>query len=153
MKFSKIIFIISILTLFIGCASKPSTFVETHDEVGVWKSIQLHGNYGMFRNRNREVWRRVIDILSEKYDLEVLDRTSGYIRTSWKYLLDRDDSDKKYRSRVIIKMLGNIWHTAKLKTEAQWFDDGNDSWITGYDSVILEEIYKDVQGRIGTSIR
>jgi len=150
MPFFRIIFFISILFLLIGCASKPSTFVETYDEKGVWKAVHLHNHYGFFANKNQEVWRRVIDVLSEKYDLEVLDKTSGYIRTSWKYLLHNDE-DKKYRSRVIIKMLGNVWHTVKLKTEAQWLDD--EVWITGYDTAVLEEIYKDIQGRIGISVR
>ena len=148
----RITFLISVLLLVISCASNPPTFVETHDETGVWKAVHLHSHYGIFANKNQEVWRRVVDILSEKYDLEVLDRTSGYIRTSWKYLLPTD-SDKKYRSRIIIKMLGNVWHTAKLKTEAQLWDDSHETWITGYDTAVLEEVYKDVQGRIGTSVR
>ncbi len=151
MKISRIIYCIIILMFLVGCASKPPTFVETNDENGAWKSINLHNNYGFFRNKNQEIWRRVIDILSEKYDLEVLDRTSGYIRTAWKYRLN--NTDRNYRSRVVIKMLGNIWHTAKLKAEAQWREDDDEVWINGYDNVVLEEIYKDIQGRIGTSMR
>ncbi len=145
----KLIKLIIIISLLLSCTTKPPTFVESHDEAGAWKSIYLHNRYGIFTDKNQEVWRRVVDVLSEKYDLEVLDRTSGYIRTSWKYMSPEDDN--KYRSRVIIKMLGNVWHTTKLKTEAQLFE--GDVWITGYDTAILEEIYKDLQGRIGTSIR
>ncbi|HHB91751.1 MAG TPA: hypothetical protein ENK59_00875 [Thioploca sp.] len=146
----KLIKLIIIISLLLSCATtKPPTFIESHDEAGVWKSIYLHNHYGVFTDKNKEVWRRVVDVLSEKYDLEVLDKTSGYIRTSWKYMLP--DEDNKYRSRVIIKMLGNVWHTTKLKTEAQLFENG--TWITGYDTAILEEIYKDLQGRIGTSVR
>ncbi len=148
MKFIKLIIFVNIFLL--SCATtKPPTFVESNDEAGAWKSIYLHNQYGIFVDKNKEVWRRVVDVLSEKYDLEVLDKTSGYIRTSWKYLTP--DDDKKYRSRVIVKMLGNVWHTTKLKTEAQLFEDG--TWIVGYDTAILEEIYKDFQGRIGTSVR
>lgn len=148
MKFIKLIIIVNIFLL--SCSTtRPPNFVENLDEAGAWKSIYLHNRYGLFVDKNQEVWRRVVDVLSEKYDLEVLDRTSGYIRTSWKYLLP--DDDRKYRSRVIVKMLGGVWHTAKLKTETQLLDDG--VWILGYDTAILEEIYKDFQGRIGTSVR
>ena len=152
MRFFRTVLFVNLLWLIMSCASQPTTFVETHDEVGVWKAINLHNNYGIFQNKNQEIWRRVVDVLSEKYDLEVLDRPSGYLRTSWKYLL-LDDSQEKYRSRVIIKMQGTLWHTAKLKTEAQWWDNSRQVWITGYDTAILEEIYQDIQGRIGTSVR
>ncbi|MDM8564493.1 hypothetical protein QUF74_02460 [Candidatus Halobeggiatoa sp. HSG11] len=145
MKLIRLIIVVSIL---FSCASQPLTFIESKNEEGMWKSIPLHSRYGMFVNKNKEVWRRVVDILSEKYDLEILDKTSGYIRTSWKSL---PSDDKKYRSRVIIKMLGNVWHTARLKTEAQLLD--GETWLVGYDKVILEEIYKDLQGRVGTSVR
>jgi hypothetical protein len=146
MKFIKLFIIIILLS---SCATKPPTFVEDNDETNVWKSIRLHSNYGIFVDKNQEIWRRVVDMLSEKYDLEVLDKTSGYIRTTWKDL--SPDSDNQYRSRIIVKMLGNVWHTAKLKTEAQLFEKG--TWIAGYDSIVLEEIYKDFQGRIGISVR
>ncbi len=148
MSFSRIIILMSVL--LVSCASnKPQTFVESHDEAGVWKTIQLHNDYGFFANKNQEIWRRVVDVLSEKYDLEVLDKTSGYIRSSWKH---SDDGNNKYRSRVILKMQGSPWDIAKLKTEAQWKDSG-ESWIIGYDTAILEDIYKDVQGRVGTSVK
>ncbi len=154
MPFFRKAFFISVLFLTVSCAEKPSTFKETPDGAGVWKSIPLHSHYGFFANKNQEVWRRVVDVLSEKYDLEVFDRTSGYIRTSWKHQLPTaDDDDNKYRSRVIIKMQGKIWHTAKLKAETQLWDDSNDTWISGYDTATLEEVYKDIQGRIGTSVR
>jgi len=152
MQFSKLIYYVIGLMFLFGCASKPPTFVENKDEIGLWKSISLHNNYGLFRDRNQEIWRRVIDILSEKYDLEVMDRASGYIRTAWQNRLTDEDVGKNYRSRVIVKMLGNFWHTAKLKTETQWREDDDEAWVTGYDKVFLEEIYKDMQGRIGTSI-
>ncbi len=153
MPFLKPILLINVLFITLSCTSvSPPTFVETHDETGVWKVIHLHNHYGLFRNKNQEVWQRIVDVLSEKYDLEVLDRASGYLRTTWKYLLT-EESKEKYRSRAIVKMQGTIWHTAKLKTEAQWWDNQRKAWIIGYDTAILEEIYQDLQGRIGTSVR
>ncbi|OQY55479.1 MAG: hypothetical protein DRR08_04390 [Candidatus Parabeggiatoa sp. nov. 2] len=155
MSYVKIISFISALLLIVSCASggPPKTFVEANNESG-WKTIHLHGNYGLFRNKNQEVWQRVVDILSKKkYRFEERDNVSGYIRTSWKNRLFTDDSEKQYRSRVIIKMVGRRWHTAQLKVETQWRDNTGDSWVTGYDSSILEEIEKDLQGRVGTSVR
>ncbi len=140
-----------VLFLLTSCASHaPRTFVETSNEAGAWKSIYLHDNYGFFANKNQEVWQRAIDVLSEKYDLEMLDRASGYIRTGWKSTLATGTD--KYRHRIIIKMQGNFWQTAKLKAEAQWWNDSRQVWVEGYDAAILEEIYKELQGRLGTSL-
>lgn len=156
MSWFRIISILSVFFLIISCASNPpATFVEAQDEGGVWKSIRLHSNYGLFRNKNQEVWNRIFDVLSKRaYRLEERDPISGYIRTSWKNMLLADDKeDKKYRSRIIVKMLGNVWHTAQVKIEVQWRDNHKDAWITGYDSALVEDIYNDLQGRIGTSVR
>lgn len=144
--------IILLLLLLIGCAAgPPKTFVETQEDTGAWKSIYLHNNYGFFANKNQEVWQRVVDILSEQYDLEVLDRASGYIRTTWK--ADSKQGKDQYRHRVIIKMQGSVWHTAKLKAESQWWDEQKQIWRIGYDMTVVEEIYKDFQGRLGTAVR
>ncbi len=156
MPFTKMMSFISVLLLLVSCVASdpPKTFVEAPDETGAWKTINLHNNYGLFRNKNQEVWLRVVDVLSKKkYRFEEQDDVSGYIRTSWKNQLFVDDSEKQYRSRVIIKMIGRRWHTAQLKVETQWRDNTGESWVTGYDSSILEDIEKDLQGRIGTSVK
>jgi hypothetical protein len=155
MAFFRIFSFVSLLLLLISCASKPPvTFVEAQEEGGAWKVIHLHNNYGLFRKKNQEVWNRVTDVLSKReYRLEERDATSGYIRTSWKNLLPTEDNDKQYRSRIIVKMLGRIWHTAQIKVVVQWWDDGSDAWISGYDSALIEDIYNDLQGRIGSSVR
>jgi hypothetical protein len=152
MLFLQKILLITILLIMTSCTSvTPATFVETPDETSNWQAIHLHNNYGFFQNKNQQVWQRVVDILSEKYDLEVIDQTSGYIRTAWKSHIETDD--EKYRSRITLKMQGTIWHTAKLKSEAQWWDSKKKTWLTGYDTAILEEIYQDLQGRIGTTVK
>lgn len=152
MSLFKKILLVTILLIMISCTSvTPPTFVETHDETGNWQAIHLHNNYGFFQDKNQQVWQRVVDVLAEKYELEVLDQASGYIRTAWKSLLEADG--KKYRSRITLKMQGTIWHTAKLKTEAQWWDNHKKTWLSGYDTAILETISQDLQGRIGTTIK
>lgn len=144
-----IIFIISISSLISCGVNKPQNFIKTQEQ-GVWRSVNLHNNYGLFRPKNPEVWRRVIDVLSEKYDIIMSDMASGYIRTDWKKMTV---TDKQYQTRVIAKMQGRIWHTAKLKIEARWRADNDNAWIIGYDKAVLNDIYRDIQGRLGTSVR
>ncbi len=141
------------LLLFLGCAvSKPINFIETNGENRIWKTINLHNNYSIFSNKNYEVWQRIVDILSKEYTFKVEDRTSGYIKTAWKNI--STNRYERYRNRIFVKMSGNqIWSKAKMKVETEWWDDSEEKWITGYDKNILSELYKDLQGRVGTSIK
>jgi hypothetical protein len=144
-----IILMITISSIISCGVDKPKHFIKTQEQ-GVWRSVNLHNNYGLFRPKNPEVWRRVVDVLSEKYDILMSDRASGYMRTDWKKMVV---TGKQYQTRIIVKMQGRIWHTAKLKIEARWREDHDEAWIIGYDKTVLNEIYRDIQGRLGTSVR
>ncbi len=135
---------ISFLVLVSGCATPPKTFIKTFDEPGIWKAVELREGLG-----KDEVWRLVVDTLSQRYDLEVLQKESGYIRTSWQYTIvtPRGRISPEYRSRIVIKFLGDDWKTAQVKCESNWYEEGG--WVMGYDTRILEDVYGDLQGKIG----
>jgi hypothetical protein len=137
---------IMIVTMLImaGCASPPRTFVATRDDPGVWKIVEIREGL-----TNEQVWTIIVDTISQKYDLEVLQKEGGYLRTSWKctYLEGEKVSDR-YRTRFVIKLSGSpSWDKAQLKCESNWMED--EGWIAGYDTQLLEEIYGDIQGKLG----
>jgi hypothetical protein len=128
---------------WIGCAPLPPHFIRTMDEPGTWKSIEVRD--GMTKD---EVWRVIVDALSQKFDLEVLEKDSGYVRTSWKHTyMVRGHISERYRARIIVKMLGSDWKTLQVKCEANWL--AKHGWMMGYDSRLLEDVFGDLQGRIG----
>ena len=113
------------------------------DESGIWKTIEVRE--GMTKD---VIWRVIVDSLSQKFDLEVLDKDSGYLRTSWKYtyIVGKYVSER-YRARIIVKTVGSEWKTVQVKSEANWLE--RHGWVMGYDSRLLEDVYGDLQGRIG----
>ena len=126
-------------------SKQPKTFVKTFDEPGVWKAIEIRDDLA-----KDQMWRLVVDTVSQRHDLEVLEKESGYLRTSWKYtyITPRVGSiSEKYRSRIVVKFLGDNWKTVQVKCESNWLDRGG--WVMGYDTRILEDIYGDLQGKIG----
>lgn len=134
-----------IATLIIaGCASPPRSFVATRDDPGVWKIVEIREGLS-----NEQTWTIIVDTLSQKYDLEVLQKDGGYLRTSWKYTyLDGEKVSDRYRTRFVIKLSGSpTWDKAQLKCESNWLED--EGWISGYDTHLLEEIYGDIQGKLG----
>lgn len=135
---------IAILAVCGGCAMMPKTFVKTYDEPGVWKAIEIRDDLS-----KDDMWRMTIDTLSQRHDLEVLEKESGYVRTSWKYtyITPFGAISEQYRSRIVVKFLGGDWKTAQVKCESNWLEKRG--WIMGYDTRILEDIYGDLQGKMG----
>jgi hypothetical protein len=128
-----------------GCATTPpETFMRTHDEPGIWKSVEIREG-----STNDKIWEILVDTLSQKYDLEVLERDAGYIRSSWKYtFFEGEKVIDRYRSRIVVKLTGTpTWDKAQVKCESNWLD--KHGWILGYDTRLLEDIYGDLQGKLG----
>ncbi len=130
--------------LLVGCTTAPKTFMRTQDEPGIWKTVEIREGLG-----NDKIWEVLVDTLSQKYDLEVLERDAGYIRSSWKYsYFSGQQVVDRYRSRVVVKVKGTPdWDTVQVKCESNWLDDRG--WILGYDTRLLEDIYGDIQGKLG----
>ena len=140
------IIVVSFLCLFTGCMAPPASFMRTHDDPGIWKSIDVRE--GLLKD---DLWRTVVDTLSQKYDLEVITKDSGYVRTSWKYtyiIPDRNIVSDRYRSRIIVKFSGEAWNVLQVKCESNWLEP-KAGWVLGYDTRLLEDVYGDLQGRVG----
>jgi len=142
--------VIMIILTLVSCTSfPPATFVKTYDEPGMWKSIEV--KEGM---EKQDLWRTIVDALAHQFDLEVIDKDSGYVRTSWKYTyIQQGLVNQNYRSRIVLKVLGEDWKIVQVKCESNWLEEGGmgrpAGWILGYDSKLLEDVYGDLQGRIG----
>ena len=145
MKRFYLIIIVCIMVLALaGCATPPRTFMRTHDEPGIWKSVEI-----MDGMTNDKAWEILVDTLSQEYDLEVLEKDAGYLRTSWKYTyVSGGKVVDRYRSRIVVKLTGSPdWTKVQVKCESNWLD--NEGWILGYDVRLLEDIYGDIQGKLG----
>ena len=144
MRRSITLLVVACLVILIGCAMPPKTFRKTYDEPGIWKVVDVR--QGLEKD---VVWRMLVDTLSQKYDLEVLEKNSGYLRTSWKYTqVSRFGTvSDRYRSRIVVKLLGTDWGKVQIKCESNWLSDRG--WLMGYDSRLLEDVFGDIQGKVG----
>jgi len=155
-KISKSMFLVVFISFtIVACITSypPATFIQTFDEPGMWKSVEIKD--GM----EKEVtWRTIVDALTHHYDLEVIDKDSGYLRTSWKYTYIQEGIvNQNYRSRIVLKFVGDDWKVLQVKCESNWLSSGGlgepSGWILGYDSKLLEDVYGDIQGRVGRTRR
>jgi len=109
-----------------------------------WASVEVRPDLP-----HEKAWQSVVDTLVKRFDLEVLEREDGYIRTGWLYTWTGQTSEN-YRVRVTVKCSPD--HSKwEIKSEAEYGGPGK--WVQGYDSRLLEQIKTDVMGSIGRTTR
>jgi len=139
---------IAILSLsLMGCASTPKSFVSSAPG---WKTIELNealkGNYDL-------AWQKTVDTVARDWDIELLDKDSGYIRTSWKYDIGGRVRDT-YRGRITLKFpeIANP-EKVELRTGAQWLRNRQSSfWQNGFDTNLERDVYAALAGRLGRTV-
>ena len=91
----------------------------------------------------------VITILTRKFELDMISKESGYVKTKWQYTWVGkwgQKPQKDYRVRVTVR-LSSERKRIDIQSEAEKLK--GDYWIGGYDTRLLEEIRKDISGVVG----
>lgn len=127
--------------LVTGCMA-PKTFVETMEPT--WASIEVRTDVSY-----DQAWEAVIDALVKRFDIEIMSRQDGYIRTTWLYTWT-GKVQENYRVRVTAKFSPDH-KKVEVKSEAEY--GGSGLWVMGYDTRLLETIKTDIMGTIGRTTR
>ncbi len=132
----------------VGCA--PSTFVQ---QPSGWKSIELRE--GLAKNFDAS-WQTVVDTIARDYDIELVDKNSGYLRTAWTYGIS-GSSSQRYRGRLTVKFSDvKAPEKVEIKTDAAWFSTNNPfgyaGWIPGYDTAFQRDVFTALSGRLGRTV-
>jgi len=90
-----------------------------------------------------------LGILVREFDLEVLSKEDGYIRTAWLYSWT-GEYQSDYRVRVTAKFSDDR-KKLDIKSEAQIQYDSK--WIMGVDTRLLTTLKTDLMGTIGRVTR
>jgi hypothetical protein len=132
-----------------GCA--PATFVQ--GQTGGWKSIELNpaaaGKFDV-------AWQKTVDTIARDYDISIMDKSSGYLRTDWKYGIC-GATYNSYRGRLTIKF-PDVANPEKIdvKTDAEWFGTnpmtGMAYWVPGFDTAFDRDVYTALSGRLGRTV-
>ncbi|HMA24773.1 MAG TPA: hypothetical protein VKP00_12280, partial [Gemmatimonadaceae bacterium] len=75
----------------------------------------------------------------------------GFLMTPWQASFVRDGTpDLRYRTRVMIRFLGDEWKQVSVRAQANWQRVGTgDEWDVGYDTQVLDDVSNDLVARIG----
>jgi hypothetical protein len=137
-------FLLLVVLSLIGCASIPASFIITY-EPG-WASIEIRE--GM---KYEAAWQEVTDVLAKKFELEMISKDGGYLRTSWIYTWWKvGERTENYRVRAIVKFSPD-GRKVDIKTEANYLR--GKQWLVGSDTRLLETVKTDIMGVVGRTTR
>jgi hypothetical protein len=88
------------------------------------------------------------DVLLIRYSVDVSDPHAGFLMTPWQATLSRNGvPELRYRTRIVIRFLGEEWKEVAIRAEANW--QNGDEWDVGYDEAILDQIELDLRNKLG----
>jgi hypothetical protein len=126
-----------------GCA--PSTFVK--GQSAGWKTIVLNDTV---KGDYNAAWSKTVDTIARDYDIEMLEKESGYLRTGWKYGIS-GATYNRYRGRITIKYGDTETpEQVEVKTDAQWL--GDQMWVEGFDKTFNRDVYVNLSGILGRTV-
>ena len=123
---------------FVLKQNPPDSFVQTVEPA--WESVEVAEGV-----EYDKAWASVIDLLVKRFDIEVLSKENGYVRTAWLYTWT-GEMRKDYRVRATVKFSQDR-SKIEIKSEANYHTGKN--WIIGSDTTLLETLKADIMGITG----
>jgi hypothetical protein len=124
-------------------AGPPSSFVTTTSDVRATHLIDVRDGVS-----KSAAFRAATDMLTQRFSIDVSDQRSGFLMTPWQASLVRDGApDLRYRTRIVIRFLGDDWKQVSVRSEGNW--QHGDEWDVGFDSKLLDDVTADLKTRIG----
>lgn len=118
----------------------PSSFVQTTSDTRMTRLIDVSLS-------KTAAFRSASDYLTQKYAVDVSDSRAGFLMTPWQSSTRGGTPDPRYRTRLIIRFIGDDWRQASVRAEAEW--QRGDEWDVGYDTQMLEDAVVDLRTRLG----
>lgn len=135
----KALLLLALLVATFGSIDAKNTWKKGQAD---WAKIQINENLSY-----DQAFNIALELVSDKYEMEMISRDGGYMRSAWNNLLDRKGKKiKDQRCRVTIKF-NHDRTQIQVKTEAQKMK--NDEWIDGTDSELATQIKEDLRGVLG----
>lgn len=136
-----------LVLLTTGCA--PTTFVRS---AAGWKTIEFR--QGLVNNYD-DAWQKTVDTIARNWDIEILDKESGYLRTAWVYGIS-GGPQVRYRGRITVKFPEiKMPEKTEVKTSAEWWAAGNayaPVWQKGFDTSFQRDVFTELAGRLGRTV-
>ena len=131
--------------VLMGCGSgKPDTFAAMPD--ARWDAVILRS--GMVYD---EAWQKTVYIIARHFDLELVLKEEGYVRTAWAFSKDKNGKVlENNRDRAIVKFSADK-KKVEFKVEHQFFD--KEFWVAGADTSVSIPVLKGISMSVGQPVK
>jgi len=121
----------------------PASFVATTSDVRSTRIIDVREGLAKMN-----AFRAASELLMTRYTVYVSDQRAGFLMTPWQYgATPQGTPDLRYRTRIVIRFLGDEWKQVSVRAEANW--QRGDEWDIGFDAKILEDVSTELRSRVG----
>jgi len=129
--------------LFTSRDGAPTSFVASTSDAKTTRIVLVRDGL-----TKQAVFRLATEYLTQKYTVDVSDPNAGYLMTPWQATLARDGvPELRYRTRIILRFLGDDWKQLTVRAEANWLR--GEEWEVGYDAALLDSVSTQLTGRLG----
>jgi hypothetical protein len=137
-----------LLAVLLLGACAPTTFVQTMEPN--WNTVEIRKGLS-----GDDAWDAVVDLAARRFDIEVLSKEDGYLRTGWSYSWTGKLNDY-YKVRAVVKFSPDK-DQVEIKTEAHYYSQGilgiGQGWQMGTDERLTSTMRTDVMGKVGRTTR
>ncbi|MFC1525006.1 PEGA domain-containing protein [Planctomycetota bacterium] len=123
-------------------SSAPVSFVKMIEPT--WASVEIREGVAY-----EQAWKTIVDLLVRKFDMAVLSKENGYMRTAWLFSWT-GELREDYRVRVTIKFSPDH-KKVDVKSEANY--KHKTGWLMGSDTALLKTLKTDLMGTVGRTTR
>ena len=128
--------------IFASCA--PTTFYRTTQPS--WTSIEMSKDMTF-----EEAWPKCVDVLARKFELEMIEKDAGYIRTAWIYTWwKKGVVTEAYRVQAVVKFSPDK-RKVDISTKAHYLR--SNGWVTGSDTLLMSTLKTDIMGVVSRTTR
>jgi hypothetical protein len=121
----------------------PATFVQTTSDVKSTRVIDVRDGL-----TKPVAFKAATDLLTQNYSVDISDSRAGFLMTPWQAGTTREGApDLRYRTRIVIRFLGDDWKQVTVRAEANW--QRLDEWDVGYDAKLLDDVASELRALIG----
>jgi len=144
--FSRLCMVLVVAMVVAACA--PTTFVRTMEPS--WNTVEIRKDVS-----GDQAWDAVVDLAARRFDIEVLSKEDGYLRTGWLYSWT-GKINQFYKVRSVIKFSPSK-NKVEVKSEAQYYRPGiagiGQGWLMGTDERLTSTMRTDIMGKVGRTTR
>jgi hypothetical protein len=127
--------LITLVSLFSGCGTgAPESFMRMTKQY--WEVVEVKASV-----KYDDAWQRVIYIVTKKFELEMISKEDGYVRSAYgPSYFSEDMTNDKYQVRIVAKFTPDR-KKVEYKIESRVWD--GKIWLNGSDVRVAANMRKD----------